>query len=155
MITIDLKSLVGKLNDSCRTALEGAAGICMARTHYNIEIEHWLLKLLELPDSDITALLEKFEINPGKLVEDINKELDKVKSGNTRAPALSPTVVDLAKNAWMLASVEYAHPQATSAHILAALMLDESLRRSTNITSGELKKNCTRIITCRFTKHCW
>jgi len=140
MITIDLKSLVGKLNDACRTALEGAAGICMARTHYNVEIEHWLLKLLELPDSDITALLEKFEINPGKLVADLNKELDRFKSGNTRPPALSPTVVDLAKNAWMLASVEYGHPQATSAHILAALMLDDTMRRATEVASGELKK---------------
>ena len=140
MITIDLKSLVGKLNESCRAALEGAAGLCLARTHYNVEIEHWLLKLLELPDSDITALLEKFEINPGKLTADLNRELDKIKAGNTRAPALSPTVVDLAKNAWMLASVEYGHPQATSAHILAALMLDDSLRRSTEASSGELKK---------------
>lgn len=140
MITIDLKSLVGKLNASCKTALEGAAGICMARTHYNIEIEHWLIKLLELPDSDIAALLEKFEINPGQLVADLNKELDKIKAGNTRAPALSPTVVDLAKNAWMLASVEYNHPQATSAHVLAALMLDENLRRATGISAGELKK---------------
>ena len=140
MITIDLKSLVGKLNESCRTALEAAAGLCLARTHYNVEVEHWLLKLLELPDSDITALLEKFDINPGKLVADLNRELDKIKAGNTRAPALSPTVVDLAKNAWMLASVEYNHPQATSAHVLAALMLDDSLRRSTEASSGELKK---------------
>ena len=140
MININLKSLVGKLNDSCRSALDGAAGLCMARTHYNVEIEHWLLKLLELQDSDINALLEKFEINPGKLVADLNKELDRIKTGNTRAPALSPTVVDLAKNAWMLASVEYSHPHATSAHILAALMLDDNLRRSTEISSGELGK---------------
>jgi len=140
MITIDLKSLVGKLNESCRTALEGAAGICMARTHYNVEIEHWLLKLLEIPDSDIAALLKKFEIDPGKLLADINRELDRIKSGNTRPPALSPAIVDLAKSAWMLASVEYAHPQATSAHILAALMLDDNLRGSTGISAGELKK---------------
>ncbi|MFV9616375.1 MAG: type VI secretion system ATPase TssH, partial [Gammaproteobacteria bacterium] len=140
MITIDLKSLVGKLNESCRTALEGAAGLCLARTHYNVEIEHWLLKLLELPDSDITALLEKFEINPGKLTADLNRELDRIKVGNTRAPALSPSVVDLAKNAWMLASVEYGHQQATSAHVLAALLLDDSLRRTTEVASGELKK---------------
>jgi len=140
MISIDLKSLVGKLNEPCRTALEGAAGICMARTHYNVEIEHWLLKLLEMPDSDIAALLEKFEINPGKLVADLNKELDRFKSGNTRPPALSPSIVDLAKSAWMLASIEYNHPQATSAHILAALMLDDGLRRSTEVSAGELKK---------------
>ena len=140
MITIDLKSLVGKLNEPTRNALEGAAGLCLSRTHYNVEIEHWLLKLLEIPDSDLLALLDKYKIDYGKLTRDLNKELDIIKIGNTRAPALSPTIVDLAKNAWMLASVEYGHPQATSAHVLAALMLDDNLRRSTEAASGELKK---------------
>ncbi len=140
MITIDLKSLVGKLDETCRNALEAAAGLCLARTHYNVEIEHWILKLLEIPDSDITALVEKFELDPGKLTADLNRELDRLKSGNTRAPALSPNVVDLSKNAWMLASVEFNHPQVTSAHMLASLLLDENLRRSTEITGGELKK---------------
>ena len=140
MISIDLKSLVNKLNEPCRAALESAAGLCLSRTHYNIEIEHWILKLLELPDSDIVALVDKYELNHGQLVADLNKELDRVKTGNTRAPALSPNIVDLATNAWMLASIDYNHSQTTSAHILAALLLDDSLRRSTEITSGELKK---------------
>ena len=140
MISIDLKSLVNKLNEPTRNALEGAAGLCLSRTHYNVEIEHWLLKLLEIPDSDLLAVLDKFEIDLGKLNQDLNRELDRIKSGNTRAPALSPAVVDLAKDAWMLASVEYGHPFATSAHILTALMLDDNLRRQTEATSGELKK---------------
>ncbi len=140
MITIDLKSLVGKLNEDTRNALESAAGLCLSRTHYNVEIEHWLLKLLEIPDSDLSTILEKYDVEPGKLQQELNQELDKIKSGNSRAPALSPTIVDLAKNAWMLASVEYGHPQATSAHILSALLLDESLKRSTEVTEGQLKK---------------
>ncbi len=140
MITIDLKSLVGKLNDPCQKALEGAAGFCMSRTHYNVEIEHWLIKLLEIQDSDILAILEKFEVNPGKFAQELNKELEKLKSGNTRAPALSPTVVELAKSAWMLASIDYLHGITTSAHLLAALLLDDNLIRSTDATLGELKK---------------
>lgn len=140
MISIDLKSLVGKLNEVSRNALEGAAGLCLSRTHYNVEIEHWLLKLLEIQDSDLLAILEKFDIDLGRLHQDLNRELDRIKSGNSRAPALSPTIVDLAKNAWMLASVEYGHPLATSGHILSALMLDEGLRRSTGVLTGELKK---------------
>ena len=140
MITIDLKSLVGRMNEPTRNALEGAAGLCLARSHYNVEIEHWLLKLLEIPDSDLLSIIDKFDIDLGKLVQDLNNELDRIKSGNTRAPALSPTIVDIAKNAWMLASIEYGHPTATSAHILAALMLDDTLRRSTEASSGELKK---------------
>ncbi len=45
MITLDLKSLVNKLNNTTRNALEGAAGICLSRGHYNVEIEHWWVKL--------------------------------------------------------------------------------------------------------------
>lgn len=140
MISIDLKSLVVKLNEPCRNALEGAAGLCLSRTHYNVEIEHWLLKLLEIPDSDIQALLTKYDINLGNLIRHLNRELDAIKGGNTRAPALSPSIVDLTKNAWILASVEYGYPKITSAHLLAALMLDDGLRRASEITNGELKK---------------
>lgn len=141
MISIDLKSLVGKLNVTCRSALEAAAGLCMARTHYNVEVEHWLIKLLEAQDTDIHQVLTKFEVDTGVLVQNLNRELDSIKSGNSRSPALAPSIVDLAKNAWMLASVEYGHREATSAHILAALLLDENLRRATGITaSRELQK---------------
>ncbi|PKG83043.1 type VI secretion system ATPase TssH [Colwellia sp. 75C3] len=140
MVTIDLKSLVGRLNETSRNALEGAAGLCLSRTHYNVEIEHWLLKLLEVPDSDILAIFDKFDIDLGRLHQDLNRELDRIKGGNTRAPALSPSIVDISKNAWMLASVEYGHGIATSAHILTALMLDDSMRQSTSALSGELKK---------------
>jgi type VI secretion system protein VasG len=138
MISIDLKALVGKLNESTRTALEGAAGLCLSRTHYNVEIEHWLIKLLENSDSDINAVLKKYEINPGRLHQQLNTELDRIRAGNTRAPALSPNIVDLAKNAWLLASVEYGHGLATSAHVLGALLLDENLRRQINVE--ELRK---------------
>lgn len=140
MINIDLKALVGKLNEPSRQALEGAAGLCLNRTHYNVEVEHWLLKLIEMTDSDIQAILIKYEVNLGKLARDLNQELDRIKSGNTRAPALSPTIVDLAKNAWMLASVEYSHGIATSGHLLAALLLDEGLRRTAEGVSAEFKK---------------
>ena len=32
---------------STRGALEAAVALCVTRTNYNVEIEHWLLKLLE------------------------------------------------------------------------------------------------------------
>ncbi len=140
MITIDLKSLVNKLNEPCQHALEGAAGFCLSRQHYNVEIEHWLIKMLEIQDSDLLAVLDKFEINPGKFAQELNKELEYLKTGNTRAPALSPTIVDLAKSAWMLASIDYQYPVATSAHILGALLLDDKLNQTSNLFTGELKK---------------
>ena len=50
-MNVNFKSLIGKMNDITRGALEGAAGLCLSRTNYNIEIEHFLTKLLDTQDS--------------------------------------------------------------------------------------------------------
>ncbi len=66
MAAIDLKSLVGRLNEPCRRALEAAAGLTLSRTHYNVEIEHWLLKLVDITDGDMVAILRHYEIDEGR-----------------------------------------------------------------------------------------
>ena len=38
-MNLNLKSLVGRLNDVSRNALEGAAGLCLSRTNYDVEVE--------------------------------------------------------------------------------------------------------------------
>ena len=55
-MSLNLKSLIGKLNDTTRGVLEGSAGLCMSRTHYDIEIEHYLVKALESSDNDLSAI---------------------------------------------------------------------------------------------------
>ncbi len=60
---MNLKSLIGKLNDSTRGALEAAAGLCLARTHYDIEVEHYLTKLLDSTDNDLAAIFKHFEVD--------------------------------------------------------------------------------------------
>ncbi len=43
-MSTNLKALIDKLNDTTRRALEAAAGLCVSRTHYDIEIEHYLIE---------------------------------------------------------------------------------------------------------------
>lgn len=140
MITINLKSLVGRLNPTVRNALEAAAGLAMSRTHYEVEIEHWLLKMIEEGDTDIVAILERYEVNMSHLAKDLTNTLDKFKNGSSRPPSLSPALVDLAKEAWLLASVEYGHGQVTTGHVIAAMMLDEGFRRQVGDSSKELRE---------------
>ena len=71
MLNVDLQSLVGRLNQHCRSTLEGAVGLTLSRTHYNVEIEHWLAKLIESTDNDVAAILRHFDIEPGKLAADL------------------------------------------------------------------------------------
>ncbi len=129
-MNIDLKSLVGSLDEACRVSLEGAAGLCLSRSHYNVELEHWLVKLLELDNGDLRGLLQAFDLEPARVLQNLNRELDRLQTGNTRAPALSPTIVDLCKNAWLLASIEFGAAAVHPGHLLAALISDDGLRRS-------------------------
>src|SRR3984957_20116919 len=127
MVAVDLRSLIGKLNNPCRQALEAAAGLTLSRSHYNIELEHWLLKLLDIRDGDLAACLNHYGIDPAALAADLNKVLDRLKTGNNRAPTLAPQVVQLAREAWLLASLTSNVAVIRSGHLLAALLGDDSL----------------------------
>jgi type VI secretion system protein VasG len=138
MAAIDLKALVGRLNEPCRRALEAAAGLTLSRTHYNVEIEHWLLKLADATDGDIAAILRHYDVDLARLTIDLNRALDRMKTGNARAPALSPEIVDLAKQAWLMASLEHGLSRVRSGHLLWALLADEGLARRAREASGQL-----------------
>ena len=71
-MSTNLKSLIGKLNDTSRHVLEAAAGLCVARTHYDIEIEHYLLKALDGSDNDIAAILKHFGVDRSRLTPNWN-----------------------------------------------------------------------------------
>ena len=140
MVAVDLKSLVGRLNDQCRRSLEAAAGLTLSRSNFNVEIEHWLMKLLEAPDTDLLAILRQYEIEPARLATEMTRVLDRLKTGNTRAPALSPHVVQLAREAWMLASLDYGAARVRSGHLLCALLSEESLAPLAREASAQLAR---------------
>ena len=138
MVAVDLRSLIAKMNDPCRRSLEAAAGYTLSRSHYNVELEHWLLKLLDVPNSDIAAVLRRFEIDSGRVAAELTRVLDKLKTGNTRAPSLSPGVVALAREAWLVASLDGGAPRIRSGHLLVALLSDEGLSRTARESSPQL-----------------
>ena len=94
-MSVNLKSLIGKLNDPTRSTLEAAAGLCLSRTHYDIEVEHYLLKLAESSDGDLARILKAFSVDKSRLTADLTRSLDKLKSGNARTPALSPSLLKM------------------------------------------------------------
>ena len=112
----------------------------MSRTHYNVEIEHWLVKLADGTDTDIAAIFRQYEIDHGRFMADLNKALDRLKTGNSRAPGLAPDVVDTAKQAWLLASIEQGLSRVRSGHVLLALLSDETLARRAREASSQLLK---------------
>jgi type VI secretion system protein VasG len=139
-MSVNLKSLIGKLNSPTRSALEAAAGLCLSRTHYNVEIEHYLLKLMEANDSDVSRIFYRFGINTSRLSADLTRSLDKLKSGNARTPAISPTILKMMTEAWTLGSIDYGAGQIRSGFTVLALLTDDELARIMRDISKELVK---------------
>ena len=137
---IDLKPLIGRLNDVCRRALESAAGLTALRSHYNVELEHLLVGLADRTDTDLAAILRHWEIDAARLLGDLNRALDRMKTGNARAPALAPEIVEMVKQAWLLASVEQGASRVRSGHLLWALLADETLARHARDASAHFGK---------------
>ena len=113
-MNVSLKALIGKLNPTCRSALEGAAGLCLTRTHYDVDLEHLCLKLSEAGDTDFQRILRHYEIEQARLERDLTRALDRLKTGNARTPALSPRIPRLISEAWSLASIEFGAAQIRS-----------------------------------------
>ncbi|HEX4128835.1 MAG TPA: type VI secretion system ATPase TssH [Pirellulales bacterium] len=137
---LNLKSLIGKLNDTSRRALESAAGLCLSRTNYNVEIEHWLLKLLEVSDTDFARLLRYYEVDQARVNRDLTRAIEKLKTGNSRPPSLSPQIVDLVREAWVLSSIEFGAPAVRTGHLLLALLSDADLARQTRDSAPDLAR---------------
>ena len=140
MASVNLKSLIGKLNTTCTRALEAAAGLCLSRTNYNVEVEHWLAKLLESTQNDVAAILKFYGINTSKIAADVQKAIDRLKTGNGSQPLLSQYVVDLAREAWLLGSIDFASSQTRSGYLILALVSERSLSQLTQQISPEFSR---------------
>jgi type VI secretion system protein VasG len=137
---MNLKSLIGKLNDSTRGALEAAAGLCLARTHYDIEVEHYLTKLLDSTDNDVAAIYKHFEIDTSRLSGELARALDKLKTGNARTPALSPSLMRMLIEAWTIGSIDYNAGQVRTGFTILALVTNDELVRIMRDVSREFQK---------------
>jgi len=137
---VNLKSLIGKLNPTSRGALEGAAGLCLSRTHYDIEIEHVLLKLLDVSGNDTARIFRHYGVDTSRLQRDLEKSLDHLKTGNARTPAISPQVIKMMTEAWNLASLDYNADQVRSGFMILSLVTEPDLARMIKEVSGEIRK---------------
>ena len=85
-----LKTLISKLNASCRSAAERAASLCMARGNYEVDLEHLFLALCEQPGSDFVTIARRCAVSPTGLERDLGDEIGHFRTGNTRTPVFSP-----------------------------------------------------------------
>ncbi|HCI6431233.1 TPA: type VI secretion system ATPase TssH [Klebsiella quasipneumoniae subsp. similipneumoniae] len=120
--------LLRRLNPYCARAMEGAASLCQTRAHAEILPEHWLLKLLEQGEGDLTVLARRYEWDMDSLWQDLLGWLDKQPRSVRHRPQLSENIRTLMQEAWMIASLS-GEEQIRSLHLLMALVEKQNLVR--------------------------
>jgi type VI secretion system protein VasG len=124
MLTVDIRSLLGRLNPFCTRCLEAAAGLCVSRTHYEVTLEHFLAKLLDDSQADLTLILRHFGIDPGKVAGSIDQTLEEFKRGNAAKPVFSPLLLEWFQDAWLVASVDQSETRIRSGSLLISLLMN-------------------------------
>ena len=121
MIDISLTALVERLEPTCRSALVGATGECVTRTHYEVAVEHALLAMLESPDDELRAIVDAFEIDWARLRLCLRRNLEDRARGNTGRPVFSPFLVEWLMDAWLIGSIEHGRESIGAGPLWAAL----------------------------------
>jgi type VI secretion system protein VasG len=127
---INLKTLIGKLNDTTRTAATRAANICVGLGQYEVDIEHVFLALLEQPGSDFVVAARQAGISLTGLETELRREVERLPAGSTRTPVFSRHLPLLFEHAWLIASLNVSSHQAQrirSGHLLLALLTEPAL----------------------------
>ncbi|MGJ3745371.1 type VI secretion system ATPase TssH [Yersinia pseudotuberculosis] len=119
--------LLRRLNPYCAQALAGAATLCQTRAHAEITVEHWLLKLLEQGEGDITVIARRYEWDMDSLWQGLLSHLDTLPRTVQGKPQLSAALQQLIKSAWLDASLQENADAVRSVHLMAALINSPSL----------------------------
>jgi len=117
----DQALLLRRLNTHCQQAMEAAAGLCQTRGHAEITVDHLFIKLLELGDGDVNALLRRYEIDLENIWNPLLSTMDKLPRNVRGNPSLSKSLISLLSDAWLLASDEGAS-EIRSAFLYQALL---------------------------------
>jgi len=140
---INLKTLIGKLNDTSRVAATRAAGICVGLGQYEVDIEHLFLALLEQPGCDLVAAARPAGVSLTGLESDLRREVERLPGGSTRTPVFSRHLPLLFEHAWLIASLGGGggtgggQQRIRSGHLLLALLTEPGLAQLAQRASNQ------------------
>ncbi|TCS41300.1 type VI secretion system ATPase TssH [Reinekea marinisedimentorum] len=118
-----LRALLDKLNGQCGQMMEAAAGFTISRGHYQITIEHLLIKLLEDDHRyGIDAVLEYFQVNIDELWQGLIDSINSLRSGHQGKPGMSENLFQVLEKACVINSVHYRREDIDSVSILEAVI---------------------------------
>ncbi|HCF9252350.1 TPA: type VI secretion system ATPase TssH [Pseudomonas aeruginosa] len=124
MITVDLAALFERLSPFCRQAMEEAGSLCIGQRGAEVTVAHLLTAFLEQPACDVRVTLADAGLSVDAVRHALSSAFADRDAGNSQYPSLSPLLVEVLQEAWLLSSVELGQPHIRSGAILLATLLN-------------------------------
>ena len=137
---MEFDQLIKNMSAPARDVLEKSVALASSRSHFSIDIEHWLFEVLQSDDKDIAVIMSHFGISTDTLIHDVSNKIELIKTGNDGFPKISQDIARLLFEAWMIASSEYSSVKMHSCHILLAFISNPKLRLKALKLSDQLEK---------------
>ncbi|TOG86030.1 ClpV1 family T6SS ATPase, partial [Vibrio parahaemolyticus] len=105
-----------------KVALEDAAALAVSEKANEVQIEHYLLSLLERPNSDFDVLLSHFDCSENLLRQSVRSTLDTNAKGNGSKPVFSALLIEWLQESWLVSSLDLSETQIRSGALLLTLV---------------------------------
>ncbi|MCP4248519.1 MAG: type VI secretion system ATPase TssH [bacterium] len=129
----DIRSLIGRSDQDCIRAFQGATSVCASRSHYEINPDHLLLRLLDETTGDVTQIFTTFRVDRVPIRRALQRVLDELPTGHKGKPALSPKLVELFQSGGVMAD-EMGFEQIRTGLLILAYALNPGHTRANEFT---------------------
>jgi type VI secretion system protein VasG len=140
MAEISRVALFGKLNPLMFKTAEAAVTFCKLRGNPRVELAHWLVQIVNLPDSDVHRIARHFALDTGTLVRDLQATLEQLPRGAASIEDFAEHLPIAVKDAWMYATLLFGEPQVRSGYLVVGLLKSDRLRDVLTRISREFEK---------------
>jgi type VI secretion system protein VasG len=147
MADISLESVAGKLNRVGYEAFFKALRQAKGAGNRHVELAHWLVQILQMENTDISATADYFKLDRAALLSDVQAVIAGFRKNETEMPAISNTIMDLFDRGWHYATLFFAETQIRTGHLLVGGLQSRELARALHNTSREFSKISVETLT--------
>ena len=140
MSEISRVALFGKLNPTAYKAIEGATVFCKLRGNPFVELDHWVMQILQTQDTDWHRIIRHYGIDSAVLAKELTAALDRLPRGATAISDLSDNIANAVERGWVYGSLMYSDRAVRTGYLLLGMLKTSFLRNALFAISRQFER---------------
>jgi type VI secretion system protein VasG len=140
MAEISRVALFGKLDPLGYKSVESATVLCKLRGNPYVELEHWLMQIVETPGSDLQRLMTHYNIDAAVLAREMTASLDRLPRGATSISDISEHITDAIERGWVYGTLMFGATKVRTGHLMVGILKTPRLRNNLFAISRQFER---------------